>query len=168
MRAGAAERPNGHHRGVSTSPFVIYFAYGSNMLWQRIRARVPSARPLGGAILHGHRLAWHKSGRDGSGKCDVVPIAEAGHAVHGVLYEILAAEKPALDLAEGLGVDYDEKQVEVETRTGPVTAWVYLAMRTRPDRAAVRLVQGDRAGRRARARFAGRLHRAARCCAPDR
>jgi len=28
MRAGAAERPNGHHRGVSTSPFVIYFAYG--------------------------------------------------------------------------------------------------------------------------------------------
>jgi|KBSMisStandDraft_5_1062788.scaffolds.fasta_scaffold45188_6 gamma-glutamylcyclotransferase len=132
MRAGAAERPNGHHRGVSTSPFVIYFAYGSNMLWQRIRARVPSARPLGGAILHGHRLAWHKSGRDGSGKCDVVPIAEAGHAVHGVLYEILAAEKPALDLAEGLGVDYDEKQVEVETRTGPVTAWVYLAMRTDP------------------------------------
>jgi len=117
---------------VSTSPYVVNFAYGSNMLWRRIRARVPSARPLGTAILHGHRLQWHKSGRDGSGKCDVVPTTEAGHAVHGVLYEMLAAEKPALDRAEGLGTDYDEKQVEVEARHGPVTAWVYHAMRTDP------------------------------------
>lgn len=119
-------------RAMSTSPYVVNFAYGSNMLWRRIRSRVPSARPLGSAILHGHRLQWHKSGRDGSGKCDVVPTTEAGHAVHGVLYEMLAVEKPALDLAEGLGTDYDEKQVEVEARHGPVTAWVYHAMRTDP------------------------------------
>ena len=117
---------------MSTSPWVVNFAYGSNMLWRRIQARVPSARPLGPAILHGHRLQWHKSGRDGSGKCDVVPTTEAGHLVHGVLYEMLGAEKPALDRAEGLGTDYDEKQVEVQGRDGPVTAWVYLAMRIDP------------------------------------
>ena len=118
---------------MSPTLVVVNFAYGSNMLWRRLRARVPSARPLGTAILHGHRLHWHKSGRDGSGKCDVVPTAEAGHAVHGVLYEMLAAEQPALDLAEGLGAGYDLKQVEVEARDGPVTAFLYQATLTDPD-----------------------------------
>ena len=117
---------------MSAAPVVVNFSYGSNMLSRRILARVPSARPLGVALLRGHRLAWHKAGRDGSGKCDVVVTNDPAHAVHGVLYEFLAAEKALLDAAEGLGAGYDEKQVEVESRSGPVNAWLYCATATEP------------------------------------
>lgn len=117
---------------MSAPPVVINFSYGSNMLWRRIRARVPSARPLGVAVLRGHRLEWHKAGRDGSGKCDVVLANDPAHAVHGVLYQFLAAEKPLLDAAEGLGAGYDEKQVEVEGSQGPIHAWLYCATATDP------------------------------------
>ena len=98
---------------MSPAPVVVNFSYGSNMLSRRIRARVPSARPLGVALLRGHRLAWHKAGRDGSGKCDVVVTNDPSHAVHGVL-------------------GYDEKQVEVIGRDGPVHAWLYCATATDP------------------------------------
>ena len=77
-------------KGVSPET-VLNFAYGSNMLLARIRERVPSARPLGVAVLRGHRLFWHKAGRDGSGKCDVVESNDTDAAVFGVLYEIARA-----------------------------------------------------------------------------
>jgi hypothetical protein len=115
---------------MSALPVVINFSYGSNMLWRRIRARVPSARPLGAAVLRGHRLEWHKAGRDRSGKCDVVATDDPAHVVHGVLYEFFAAEKALLDAAEGLGAGYDEKQVEVESAHGRVHAWLYYATGT--------------------------------------
>jgi gamma-glutamylcyclotransferase len=117
---------------MSALPVVINFSYGSNMLWRRIRARVPSARPLGPAVLRGHRLEWHKTGRDRSGKCDVVATNDPAHVVHGVLYEFVAAEKALLDAAEGLGAGYDEKQVEVEVEgaNGRVHAWLYCATAT--------------------------------------
>ena len=49
-----------------------YFAYGSNMSSRRLRERMPGARAESRAILPCHRLAWHKIGKDGSGKCDIV------------------------------------------------------------------------------------------------
>lgn len=106
---------------------VLNFAYGSNMLLARIRERVPSARPLGMAVLHGHRLFWHKAGRDGSGKCDVVESAAADAIVFGVVYELARAEKPLLDAAEGLGAGYDEKRVQLEHQAATLTASLYRA-----------------------------------------
>lgn len=45
-----------------------YFAYGSNMLTERLRARCPSAHPIGTGIAMGFRLNFSKRGEDGSGK----------------------------------------------------------------------------------------------------
>ena len=133
-----------------------YFAYGSNMSTGRLRARVPSARAQGRGLLPNHVLRWHKIGRDGSGKCDVVPadslhapdasdvsVASAAPAeldlsgtsnvVWGVLYDVPWAEKPTLDAAEGLGVGYFEKQVRIVTDDGECLASTYHANPDRTD-----------------------------------
>ncbi len=97
----------------------------------RLRARVPSARAVSLAWLTGHRLRFHKQGRDASGKCDAEYTGNAADVVHGVLFEIAAADKPALDGAEGTGQGYDEKPVVVRTDDGrEVPAFTYLATRT--------------------------------------
>ena len=101
------------------------FAYGSNMLTRRLRERTPSARVIGTATLAGHDLRWHKVSKDGSAKCDIVTAA--GGCVHGVVYEIDAAEKAALDHAEGIGLGYRELIVEVDAAPGPLRAWTYRA-----------------------------------------
>ena len=106
---------------------VLNFAYGSNMLWQRILQRVPSATPQGVARLHGYQLHWHKVGQDRSGKCDIRPAADPASLVHGVLYRFDHAHKALLDEAEGLGHGYDEIEVQVETAQGPALALAYAA-----------------------------------------
>ncbi len=105
----------------------INFAYGSNMASRRLRARTPSARPIGIAQLPGHRLMWHKAGRDGSAKCDAFETGDAVHVVWGVLYEIALVERPMLDRAEGLGNGYEYKTVQVVSAAGTVHAGVYHA-----------------------------------------
>ena len=102
-----------------------YFAYGSNMLHERLMERTPSAIALGTARLGGHVLRWHKIGQDGSAKCDIVELANG--LVWGVLYEIAASEKNDLDRAEGLGRGYAEKKVLVEIEGRPVDALTYFA-----------------------------------------
>jgi hypothetical protein len=83
---------------------------------------------LGVAELHGYELIWHKHSRDGSGKCDVVQTTDATVVVYGVLYEIPAGEKPALDRAEGLGNGYEAKNVEVVFKGSPRMASIYHAI----------------------------------------
>ena len=111
---------------------VLNFAYGSNMLWQRIRERVPSAVPLGPARLAGYQLHWHKVGKDSSGKCDIRPAADPGMLVHGVLYRFHRSDKHLLDIAEGLGFGYDEIEVRVETAHGTLVALAYAATHIEP------------------------------------
>lgn len=107
---------------------LFYFAYGSNMSTRRLRGRVPGARPVDVARLAGHRLAWHKKGRDGSGKCDI-PACGGDAVVYGVLYSIDAGQKHRLDSAEGRG--YEQKTVEVWllNREEGVNALTYCATR---------------------------------------
>lgn len=83
------------------SGHCFYFAYGSNLHPLRLQARVPSARVRGLTVLAGHALHFGKRGLDGSGKCTVKSVAGANAAVHGVLFELRTAERPALDAAEG-------------------------------------------------------------------
>ena len=39
---------------------VLYFAYGSNLKWTRMRQRIPSARREAIALLDHHRLVCNK------------------------------------------------------------------------------------------------------------
>ena len=76
----------------------VYFAYGSNMSSNRLRARVPEARTIGRAHLNGWRLAFNKPGRDGTGKANLV--ASAHSTSWGALYEIPSEAWEQLDSFE--------------------------------------------------------------------
>ncbi len=105
-----------------------YFAYGSNLLHQRLLARTPSAQPLGVASLEGYDLRFHKKGTDGSGKADAFFSGQREHVVWGVIYELTAREKLVLDQIEDLGRGYEEREVALEADFGPTLAFAYLAM----------------------------------------
>lgn len=109
----------------------LYFAYGSNMSTARLRQRTPSAQPMGIGQLKGHRLMFHKVGRDCSAKCDIVTSAESD-LVWGVLFEVALKDKPSLDRAEGLGNGYEYKKVEVMSNRETVTAGTYYATHIDP------------------------------------
>ncbi|MGV6826937.1 MAG: gamma-glutamylcyclotransferase family protein [bacterium] len=109
---------------------MYYFAYGSNMSVPRLLARVPSASVVTVAELSGHRLCFHKQGRDGSAKCDAYETKLADHKVVGIVFEICEKEKPGLDKCEGLGKGYEQKYVELTTTDGEhITAMTYYATR---------------------------------------
>ena len=112
-----------------------YFAYGSNMFTRRLRARVPSARPVGTGYVPEHQLRWHKrSHKDGSAKCDLHWTGDKRHRVYGVLFTMSRADKANLDRAEGLGNGYGEKTVVVITPSGPCPAGTYYATAIDPQR----------------------------------
>lgn len=114
---------------MSADTFVT-FAYGSNMPVARLHKRCPSARAIGIAQLPGHELRWHKRSIDSSGKCDIVAVDTPHASVFGVLYEIAAHQKTALDKAEGLGAGYEEIEIEVLCDGNPVKATAYQATNT--------------------------------------
>jgi hypothetical protein len=106
---------------------MLYFAYGSNMHTARLRERVPSSTFRAVAALPGHALRFHKRGRDGSAKCDAYASGRPTDAVHGVVFALAAAERPALDRAEGSG--YCAAPVLLHTSSGAtLNAYTYLAV----------------------------------------
>lgn len=105
-----------------------YFAYGSNMSLARLQQRTPGARRLGSCVLPGHSLRFHKTGRDGSGKCDAFLTGNPQDRVMGALFELCPEQKPALDRVEGLGRGYEEKVVLLHDSLGnTVEALTYYA-----------------------------------------
>jgi hypothetical protein len=107
-----------------------YFAYGSNMWTPRLRARVP-CQFVSTAKLPGYKLCFHKRSKDGSSKCDAFETGSDNHVVWGVVFNIPSSEKKALDKAEGLGAGYNEKTVDLITRSGDhINAITYYADKT--------------------------------------
>ena len=65
----------------------LYFAYGSNLDAEQMKARCPTARPLGIARLADHRLGFtHYSKRWQGGAADILPAL--GRSVWGLVYEM--------------------------------------------------------------------------------
>ena len=80
-----------------------YFAYGSNMLRERLLKRVPGATVTGLASVRGRILRFQKKSSDGSAKCDLARTQCDDDQAWGVLFEIPEAQIAVLDDAEGLG-----------------------------------------------------------------
>jgi AIG2 family protein len=83
-----------------------YFAYGSNMLTERLSERCKSAKAIGVAIVFGYRLEFSKRSRDGSGKATIVRSNKSEEHVFGVVFEVAISERAALDNVEGVGSGY--------------------------------------------------------------
>ncbi|MBZ2168144.1 gamma-glutamylcyclotransferase family protein [Marinobacter sp. F4216] len=109
-----------------------YFAYGSNMSLPRLKQRVPSAQRIGMFTLVEHSLRFHKHSKiDGSAKCDALFTGNPDDSVIGAVFDILEHEKGRLDLVEGLGFGYQEKQVTVTDAQGySLEAFTYYATST--------------------------------------
>ena len=121
----------------------LYFAYGSNMLAERLQKRCPNARPLGNAMARGFSLSFSKRSKDGSGKATLVETGELDEAAYGVLFEVSESEQAKLDQAEGRrkGYDRDDAFVVIRLTDGkPETARTY---RASPDRCDNGLVPYD-------------------------
>ena len=109
------------------------FAYGSNLTVARIEERVGAVTTVSVAKLVGHALRFHKIGRDGSGKADAYATGRAEDAVWGVVYELSAPSKRRLDRFEGLGTEYLEAELAVDTTAGELRPHVYRAHPMRID-----------------------------------
>ncbi len=108
----------------------IYFAYGSNMLTERLRDRCPSAEPVGLAEAHGYKICFKKkSKRDGSGKATLVRGNPALDKIPGVLFQIYKSELGRLDRAEGNDKGYyrDNSFPVVSTENGKIFTITYIA-----------------------------------------
>lgn len=96
---------------------IAYFAYGSNMLTQRIAARCPNVRPIGPARLAAHDVRFVKRSLDGSAKAGLVEDNEA--AAYGVLFSVKTCDLEALDVIEGPGYARSETlEVQLLDRSG--------------------------------------------------
>jgi gamma-glutamylcyclotransferase len=79
---------------------MLYFAYGSNMNWQQMQERCPSARFFGVAVLPGHKLAFtRKSIKRGCGVADAVP--GQSRKLWRIVYDITTLDIGKLDKSEG-------------------------------------------------------------------
>jgi len=84
-----------------------YFAYGSNMLTERLTDRCRSAQAIGIANAAGYVLEFCKKSRDESGKATLAESNQPGKHVLGVLFEIENGDLCKLDKAEGMGNGYE-------------------------------------------------------------
>ena len=107
----------------------IYFAYGSNMLTERLQKRCPSAKSIGTAIAHGYYLSFGKRSKDKSGKATLEnAVGMLGQDVIGVIFEIDLGERENLDNAEGDGYRRDDAFLVIRSDSGEETsASVYIA-----------------------------------------
>ena len=104
---------------------VHYLAYGSNLHPLRLGARIDAPRVIGVVELRGYRLAFHKRGMDGSGKCLFYDEVDGMQRVYGVLYAIDGRLAAALDALEGPGYRRQHLSVSVSART--YTPYLYAA-----------------------------------------
>ena len=110
--------------------YELYFAYGSNMLEQRLTKRVKSAEFFSNAWIRGYEVRFRKISIDGSGKADLVQTGNPEDIVHGVVYQFDPYERDALNEAER---GYDRTPIQVHTDCGDRDVTTYLARRGRID-----------------------------------
>ncbi len=115
---------------------MLYFAYGSNMVSERLKTRIPSPpQTIVKAILPEYDLRFHKKSTDGSGKCTVVE--NEGDVVHGIIFEIDEAGKRELDEIEGVGSGYEIERISVQSGKQWLHPYTYVASHEYIDEAVI-------------------------------
>jgi gamma-glutamylcyclotransferase len=103
---------------------IPYFAYGANLHPGWLRRRVPAAVQLGAGELPGHRIAFHKRGRDGAGRSNAWRTGDPADRLPGALYRLPCHELERLGAA---GAGYRAAELLIETACGPLTALIWRA-----------------------------------------
>jgi cation transport regulator ChaC len=107
---------------------MLYFAYGSNMLRDRLEERVGSVQSPRCAHLHGWRLAFHKwSPANHTLRAGIVRAP--GNVLWGVVYDLTDRQVMELDRYEGVADGhYTKEYVTVTIGSGQeAEALVYVA-----------------------------------------
>ena len=113
-----------------------YFAYGSNMLSERLKKRCPSSTKIGLAYAVDRVIEFNKPSVDKSGKATL--RWQAGDRTPGVLFRISIEELEILDAFEGAGkgrgyIRYDQFSVHLAENDKIVNTKTYLASCTKSD-----------------------------------
>ncbi len=98
---------------------VLYFAYGSNLLRERLLARCSGIELSGLATLPDHCMTFSKPSTDGSAKCTYA--RDDGGSVLGALWHVPESDLAALDQIEGVGYGYGRYTVTVIDPSGDAT-----------------------------------------------
>jgi hypothetical protein len=102
---------------------TLHFAYGANMSRAVMRKHAPRARPLGVAVLAGHRFVI-----SADGYASVVPARALTQGVYGVLWRLSAPDRNQLDAWEDVaGGLYRAAMLPVRIGGRRMPALVYLA-----------------------------------------
>lgn len=79
---------------------MLYFAYGSNMQWERIKERCPLVKFMHRALLPDYRLTFPRYSQNN--RCWTASVEQAeGQYVWGVVYEIQEHDVSSLNQQEG-------------------------------------------------------------------
>lgn len=104
---------------------MLYFAYGSNMKFQRISKRIKDVEFIDRGRLYDYKLLCNKKSKDGTGKANIVH--HPGDLVWGVLYKIPNKHFLKLDRIEG---GYERKTFEIKTDiSGIILANAYISFK---------------------------------------
>lgn len=79
----------------------LYFAYGSNMQYQRLKERVGLPKRICNTFLPNYRFRNNKKGDDGSGKANIEWDASSHNIVWGVLWSIPETSRAKSNEKEG-------------------------------------------------------------------
>lgn len=109
---------------------MYYFAYGSNMLRQRIEDRLGAVEDRGVGTLSGYKIAFNKASSDGTGKTNIVQ--EEGQVVLGVVFELTPEQFAELDRSEG---GYHRVTISVTIGNNQQEAIAYVANANRVNNA---------------------------------
>ena len=106
-----------------------YFAYGSNLDREQMRACCPGASPAFTASLHHYKLifsGWSRRWHGGTASIRAV----RGEKVLGGVYEVSKSDLRRLDKEEGYPDKYDRIEVIINREMGePVKAFTYILKR---------------------------------------
>lgn len=108
-----------------------YFAYGSNMNPDRMKARGLAFSEAYSGVLRGYALAFNKRAADAPHRSYANVIYSPDTHVEGVIYALADTDEIVkMDPFEGTPRLYSRELYGIETEIGVLQAWVYVANRS--------------------------------------